>query len=80
MWTLLYPSLPKNDAQANDAEPAPINAILVYETLLSRGGRLGSLICLTFMSLKTLQANYCSFPISMVPPSSQWALHVEAHS
>lgn len=63
MCTLLYPSLAKNAAQDKEAEPAPIKAILVYDTLLSKGIRLGSLICLTFISLNTLQANYCNFPI-----------------
>jgi hypothetical protein len=30
---LLYPSLPKNAAHDNEADPAPINAILVFATL-----------------------------------------------
>lgn len=63
-----YPNLAKNAAHDNDADPAPIKATLVLATLGSKGLRFGSLICLTFIYLKTLQANSCSFPIYIVPP------------
>lgn len=58
MCTLLYPSRPKNAAHESEAEPAPINAILVLATFGSNGFRFGSLICFTLIYLKTLQANY----------------------
>ncbi len=71
MCTLLYPNRPKNAAHDNDDDPAPIKAILVFTTLGSNGLRLGSLICFTLIYLNTLQANSWSFPIYIVPPSSQ---------
>lgn len=71
MWTLLYPNLPKKAAHDNDDDPAPIKAIFVFTTLGSNGFRFGSLICFTLIYLKTLQANSWSFPIYIVPPSSQ---------
>ena len=71
MCTLLYPNLPRNEAHEREAEPAPIKAILVFATFGSRGLRFGSLICFTLIYLKVLQANSCSLPISIVPPSNQ---------